>query len=486
MTNLLEPLIFEKSVPGHRAATVPASGVPDRPLSELLPAGTLRERPPALPELSELEVMRHYVRLSQLNYAIDLGFYPLGSCTMKYNPKVNEQVARLDGFAQLHPYQDASQVQGAFALMHELERMLCAITGLDRVSLQPAAGAHGEMTGVLMIRAYHERHGDNPRTKILVPDSAHGTNPATAALAGYTVETVKSNARGLVDVEDLRAHLSDEVAALMLTNPNTLGLFEEDIVAIAEAVHAVGALLYYDGANLNAIMGTVRPGDMGFDVVHMNLHKTFTTPHGGGGPGAGPVAVASKLVPFLPRPTIEHGADGYYLDDDRPDSIGRVKAFLGNFGMHVRAYAYIRAMGATGLTQVSQDAVLNANYLRACLKDVYHAPHVQPCMHEFVLSADWQKKQHGVNAMAIAKRLIDHGFHPPTVYFPLVVHEAMMIEPTETEGKATLDAFVAAMRTIADEARTDPETLRGAPHTAPIGRVDEVLAARKHDFRWKP
>ncbi|MBU6428487.1 MAG: aminomethyl-transferring glycine dehydrogenase subunit GcvPB, partial [Cyanobacteria bacterium REEB65] len=412
-------------------------------------------------------------------------FYPLGSCTMKYNPKVNEQAARLPGFADLHPYQSTDEVQGALALMYELQQWLGEITGLPHVCLQPAAGAHGELTGILLIKKFHEnRHAK--RTKVLVPDSAHGTNPATAALAGFEVVTVKSNERGLVSLEDLQSHLDDQVAALMLTNPNTLGLFEEEILAVQQAVHEAGALLYYDGANLNAILGTVRPGDMGFDVVHMNLHKTFSTPHGGGGPGAGPVAVGDRLAPFLPVPAIVQETERRFgLDFDRPESIGRIKAFFGNFGMFVRAYAYIYAHGKEGLRQVSRDAVLNANYLKARLAGTYEVPYRQPCMHEFVMTGNRQKA-HGVNTLAIAKRLCDFGIHPPTIYFPLIVPEAMMVEPTETEGKETLDRFVEAMLAISREAEQTPQTVNEAPHTAPIGRVDEVMAARKPNLRWKP
>jgi len=481
----METLIFDKSISGRRGVTLPAAGVPERPIESLVPAALVRKEPPGLPEQSELEVVRHYTRLSQLNHSIDTGFYPLGSCTMKYNPKVNEQAARLDGFANLHPYQSPDQSQGALQLMYELQQWLAAITGMERVSLQPAAGAHGELTGILMIKAYHESRGQN-RRKVLVPDSAHGTNPATAALAGFDVVTVKSDERGLVSVENLREHLDDQVAALMLTNPNTLGLFEEEILSIQQLVHDCGGLLYYDGANLNAILGTVRPGDMGFDVVHINLHKTFSTPHGGGGPGAGPVAVGPALVPFLPVPAIEVDEQGrYFLDADRPRSIGRVKAFFGNFGMFVRAYAFILAHGAEGLVQVSRDAVLGANYLKARLQDAFDVPYGQPCMHEFVLSGSRQKAR-GVSTLAMAKRLIDFGIHPPTMYFPLVVPEAMMIEPTETEGKETLDRFVAAMRQIASEVESDPDLVNGAPHSAPIGRVDEVTAARRPILRWQP
>lgn len=481
----LEPLIFELSRPGKRGMTVPKAGVPSPDWAQGLPAGMRRSALPALPELSEPEVVRHFTRLSQLNHCIDAGFYPLGSCTMKYNPKVHEALARLPGFAGLHPMQPDATAQGALALMHHLEAALCAITGLARFTLQPAAGAHGEMTGCLIIQAYHASRGDQSRTQMLVPDSAHGTNPSTAALCGFEVVTVPSNAKGQVDVEALRGLVGPQTAGLMLTNPNTLGLFEEEIEAIAALVHGAGGQMYYDGANFNAIMGVVRPGDMGFDVCHLNLHKTMTTPHGGGGPGSGPVGVAAHLVPFLPRPTVEAKPDGSFaLDHDRPLSIGRVRAFMGNFGMLVRAYAYVVGMGADGLTQASQDAVLNANYLRSLVAEAFEVPHPQACMHEFVLSGERQKAQ-GANTLAMAKRLIDHGYHPPTVYFPLIVPEALMIEPTETESKATLDAFAGALQAIAREVEADPAWVKAAPHAAPIRKVDEARAARKPDFRWQ-
>lgn len=465
---------------------VPDAGVPAQGVVAGLPAHLKRAAPPALPEVSEPEVVRHFTRLSQKNYCIDGGFYPLGSCTMKYNPKVNEQVARLPGFANLHPYQREEEVQGALAVMHELEAALAAITGMARVTLQPAAGAHGELVGCLIIKAYHEHRGDAERTEILVPDSAHGTNPATAALAGFSVVTVPSNAKGQVDLEALKGKLGPKTAGIMLTNPNTLGLFEEEIREIADAVHRAGGLLYYDGANFNAIMGLVRPGDMGFDVVHLNLHKTMTTPHGGGGPGAGPVGVAEALVPFLPGPLVEKQPDGAFtLGAPSPLSIGRIKAYYGNFGMLVRALTYIKTMGGDGLRQASEDAVLNANYLRVKLKGTYTLPFDLPCMHEFVLSGEKQKKL-GASTLTIAKRLIDHGYHPPTVYFPLIVPEALMIEPTETESKETLDAFVETMKAIAREVEEDPAFVNAAPHNAPIGRVDEATAARKPDFRWVP
>jgi glycine dehydrogenase subunit 2 len=481
----MEKLIFEKSHPGRVGMQVPKAGVPETNWLDTLPAGMRRAAPPALPELSEPEVIRHFTRISKLNYSIDGGFYPLGSCTMKYNPKVNELMARLPGFANLHPYQSERTVQGALELMYELEQHLAELTGMARVTLQPAAGAHGELVGCLVIKAYHEARGDAARTEMIVPDSAHGTNPATAAMAGFTVVTVPSNERGQVDVEALKGKVSEKTAGIMLTNPNTIGLFEEEIQQISKIIHGAGGMLYYDGANLNAIMGLVRPGDMGFDVVHMNLHKTMTTPHGGGGPGSGPVGVSKTLAPFLPTPTVEKEGDRYTLSFDRPQTIGRIKAYYGNFGMLVRALTYILTMGGDGLQQASQDAVLNANYLRVKLSEWYKVAFDQVCMHEFVLTGEPQKKQ-GANTMAIAKRMIDYGYHPPTVYFPLVVPEAMMIEPTETESKDTLDTFIHAMRQIAAEVATNPTLVTTAPHNAPVGRVDEVTAARKPNFRWSP
>jgi glycine dehydrogenase subunit 2 len=477
----MEKLSFEKSVAGHRAVRLPDAGV-DVTLADVLPSHLRRQTAPALPEMSELEVVRHFTRLSQLNHSIDTGFYPLGSCTMKYNPRVNEWAARLEGFAALHPYQPVDQVQGALQVLSELEGMLAEVTGLPAVTLQPAAGAHGEFTGLLIIKAYHQN-----RKKVLIPEAAHGTNPATAAMCGFDVVTIPADDRGLVDLQALKAALDEDVAALMLTNPNTIGLFEQDIAEIAKAVHDVGGLVYYDGANLNAIMGWVRPGDMGFDVVHLNLHKTFTTPHGGGGPGTGPVAVRDFLAPFLPMPVIRQrdGVDNQYdLDYDRPQSIGKVKGFYGHFGLLVRAYAYILSQGK-GLKQVSGDAVLNANYLRVKLSQAFDVEFDRTCMHEFVINGDRQKAK-GANTMAMAKRLIDFGIHPPTVYFPLVVHEAMMIEPTETETKQTLDRFVEVMLQIADEVETNLDVVLTAPHGTPVAKVDEVKAARQPNLRWKP
>ncbi len=428
--------------------------------------------------------MRHYSRLASLNYSISENFYPLGSCTMKYNPVANEAAANLPGFSSLHPYQEEATAQGALELMWRLEQALCAIVGVARVTLQPAAGAHGEWTALRMIQAYHHERGEE-RTEVIVPDSAHGTNPASAALCGFKVVEVRSGPDGRVDVADLEAKLSSRVAALMLTNPNTLGLFEREILEMAEMVHATGAKLYYDGANLNAFMGICRPGDMGFDAVHMNLHKTFTTPHGGGGPGAGPVGVKEELVPFLPRPTVERDNGAYRLDHDRPRSIGRVRSFYGNFGMLVRAYTYILAMGGDGLTEASRDAVLSANYLRKKVAAILEVPHEGPCMHEFVASARNLGPQ-GIRALDVAKGLLERGYYAPTVYFPLIVPEAVMIEPTETESRATLDAFTAALAEITALAQSDPDELRAEPRTLPVGRLDEVAAARNPVLRWSP
>ena len=433
--------------------------------------------------LSEPEVARHYGRLGRLNFNLHQGLYPLGSCTMKYNPAVNEALARLEDFADLHPYHPQERAQGALRLMWELEQALIAITGMDRMSLQPAAGAHGEWTGLRLIQAYHRSRGEN-RDEVLVPDSAHGTNPASATLSRLKTVTVKSGPDGQVDLADFKTKLSKRVSAVMLTNPNTVGLFEKDILEIARLSHQQGAQLYYDGANLNALVGVARPGDMGFDVVHLNLHKTFSTPHGGGGPGAGPVGVRSHLVPFLPIPTVERGTRGFHFDYERPQSIGKVRSFYGNFGMLLRAYAYIRTYGS-GISEVAQNAVLNASYLRHNLRRYFDDAFEGPSLHEFVLTAR-KAKSKGVSAKDIAKRLIDLGFHPPTIYFPLIVPEALMIEPTETESKASLDAFIAAIDQICSEIERDPELVRTAPHLAPVGRLDEVRAARQLDLRWRP
>jgi len=479
-----EPLLFDRSSPGRIGVTVPAAGVEERPLDELLPGGLLRGEIDDLPELSEVDVVRHFTRISRKNYSLDLGLYPLGSCTMKYNPRINEEVARLPGFAASHPLQPASTVQGNLELFWQLERALIALTGLSRVSLHPAAGAHGEFAGIVMARAALDRRGEG-RKYVLIPDSAHGTNPASAHFAGFEVKELLSNERGTLDLADLERAMTDEVAALMLTVPNTLGVFEDQIKKIAEIVHGKGGFLYCDGANFNAFVGKARPGDMGIDVLHMNLHKTFTTPHGGGGPGAGPVGVADELVPFLPVPTVERGDDGFYLDFDRPDSIGRIRSFHGQFGMLVRAMTYILSMGGEGLAQVAENAVLNANYIRKGLEGTYHLPYRSPSMHEVVFS-DKVQHEHGVSTLDVAKRLMDYGFHPPTIYFPLIVAGALMIEPTETVGKNELDCFVEAMLAISREAEEDPELVKGAPYTTPVRRCDEARAARHPVLRWKP
>ena len=483
--------IYEKSKPGRRAFVAPELDVPERPLDELLPARLRREAPPELPELAEPEIMRHYTRLSSRNFHLDQGFYPLGSCTMKYNPKLHERVAALPGNARLHPLQDPERAQGALRLMWELQQALAEIAGLPHVHLQPSAGSHGELAGVLLTRAYHEARGDQ-RTKVLTPDTAHGTNPATVTMAGYEVVKVGTNAEGGVDVEDLRRKADEDVACLMLTNPNTLGLFDPAIEEIASIVHGVGATLYYDGANLNAVMGVTRPGDMGFDIVHFNLHKTFTQPHGGGGPGAGPIAVSDRIEPFLPRPQVvrretEDGAV-FDLDFDRPQSIGRLRGFQGNYGVFVRSYAYILSLGRDGLAEASETAVLNANYLLARLKELGVTDLLPPaydrlCMHEFVLSGAPMKRALGLRTLDLAKRLLDHGFHPPTVYFPLLVDEALLVEPTETETKETLDAFAEVIAEILREGAQDPEIARGAPYTTPVRRLDEAGAAKRPVIR---
>jgi glycine dehydrogenase subunit 2 len=427
-------------------------------------------------------VVRHYTALSHRNYSVDEGFYPLGSCTMKYNPKLNEEMARLPGFAELHPYQPEEDVQGALALMYELQRDLAAITGMDAVTLQPSAGAAGELTGILIAKAYHRSRGDMARTQVIVPDSAHGTNPATAAMAGFEVLHVASDDRGGVDVAELRRLLSEKTAALMLTNPNTLGVFDEHIVEIARLTHEAGGLVYYDGANLNAILGVARPGDMGFDIVHLNLHKTFSTPHGGGGPGSGPVGVKAFLADFLPVPVVRKEGDRYHLAYDLPHTIGQMRSFYGNFGVLVRAYTYIHGLGRDGLRGVAEDAVLNANYLLARLRDVFHVPYDRLVKHEFVVSPPKELHAGGVRTLDIAKRLLDYGLHPPTVYFPLIVEEAMMIEPTETETKEALDRFADTLLAIVREAETDPERVRTAPHDTVVRRLDEAGAARHPDL----
>jgi glycine dehydrogenase subunit 2 len=479
-----ENLIFEQSSPGKIGYQLPALDVPEVDPAAALGADAVRSGIEGFPEVSEVEVIRHFTRLSTWNYAIDLGMYPLGSCTMKYNPRINEAVARLEGLAWAHPYQPEQLSQGVMEVVAKLEDALCEITGLDAVTLQPAAGAHGELTGILLIRALLESRG-NPRKKILVPDSAHGTNPATAGIAGYAVENIRSNEQGMIDLEELARHTTDDVAALMVTNPNTLGVFEENIVQATEILHAKGAMVYMDGANMNALVGIARPGDFGIDVMHINLHKTFSTPHGGGGPGGGPVAVKSHLAPFLPVPRLKRLRDALTWDHDAPQSIGRVRAFYGNHGVLVRALAYILAHGGPGLRNATVDAVLNANYIRHKLRFWFDLPYDRPNMHEVVFSDDRQAEK-GVRTGDIAKRLIDYGFHPYTVSFPLIVHGALMIEPTETESKQELDLFVDAMISIAKEIEDAPEVVTAAPHLTRTTRVDEVTAARKPIVRWKP
>jgi glycine dehydrogenase subunit 2 len=476
--------IFERSKPGRRAFTPPSLDVPVRPLDELIPAVLRRSERARLPEVSEPEIVRHYNRLSKRNFDLDTGFYPLGSCTMKHNPKLHERVAALPGNAKLHPLQDPAYAQGALELMWRLQYALGEIAGLPYVSLQPSAGSHGELAGVLLTRAYHEDRGQH-RHKVLTPESAHGTNPATVTMAGYEVVKVGTDVNGNVDIEDLRAKATEDVACLMLTNPSTLGLFEPQIKEIAAIVHSVGATLYYDGANLNAIMGVTRPGDMGFDIVHFNLHKSFTQPHGGGGPGSGPIAVSDRIEPFLPRPQVIRREDATFdLDHDRPKSIGRLRGFQGNYGVFVRSYAYIRSLGAPGLKEASEVAVLNANYLLARLREegvLEYLPvaYERVCMHEFVLSGGPMKRELGIRTLDLAKRLLDHGVHPPTVYFPLIVDEALLIEPTETETRETLDHFAQTVAAVLREAREDPEIARNAPYSTPVRRLDEAGAARR-------
>jgi glycine dehydrogenase subunit 2 len=494
MTKVVESLIFELSSPGRTAVSLPACDVPETEI----PQDLVRDDLP-LPEVSEVDLFRHYVRLSQLNWGVDKGMYPLGSCTMKYNPKVNEVAARLPGFTRTHPYQDHCSAQGNLQLMYRLQEYLKEISGFAAVTLQPSAGAHGEFVGILVMRAYHRQNGDTRRTKILIPDSAHGTNPASTTMSGLQIVEVPSDPRGNVDLAALKAHCDDTVVGLMLTNPNTLGLFEEQLLKVTDLIHGCGGLVYGDGANLNAILGVAKPAALGFDVMHFNLHKTFSTPHGGGGPGSGPVGVSARLASFLPGPVVVEEVEGvcdcgHYHDDEpcyhlvTPEaSVGRVKAFYGNFGVMVRAYTYIRMLGAEGMREVAENAVLNANYLQARLKDVYPIPHGDRiCMHEFVAQGKVEGAE-DVRALDIAKRLMDLGHsHPPTVYFPLIVPEALMIEPTETESKETLDQFVADLFQIAEEARADPDLLHGAPYTTPVGRLDEVRAARQPVLRWTP
>ena len=478
----MEKLIFECSSPGSKGVNLFDRDFPQQGIDDLIPEKYCRKKPARLPEVSEPEVVRHFVNLSRLNHHVDKGFYPLGSCTMKYNPKVNEETSRLPGFQSLHPEQPQDTIQGALQLMADISTYLCEIAGLKAMTLQPSAGAHGELTGLMMIRAFHEDQG-NPRTFVLVPDSAHGTNPASVSIAGYKSKMIPSGKDGLVDIEKLKAALNEDVAAFMITNPNTLGLFEKQAVEIAELVHEAGALLYMDGANLNALLGIVRPGDLKFDVVHFNLHKTFSTPHGGGGPGSGPIGVSKRLIDFLPTPCVSKTDSGYTLDCDRPKSIGKVSTFYGNFGVVVRAFTYIRMLGAEGLRRVSESAIINANYLLSQLTDKFELPFKQYPMHEFVLSGDRQK-EHGVRTLDIAKRLLDFGVHAPTVYFPLIVSEAMMIEPTDTESKDSLDHFASVMLQIAKEAEENPDVVTSAPTNTPVKRLDEAQAARELNVRY--
>lgn len=474
-------LLFELSRPGRRCHRLPACDVPAAPLAKLLPPSALADAPPPLPELGELDLVRHYVNLSTRNMSIDTNFYPLGSCTMKYNPKRHERLAALPGIAGLHPLTPDESCQGMLEILWNMQNILAEIAGLDAVSLQPAAGAHGELTALFVAAAYFRERGEK-RTKVLIPDSAHGTNPASAALAGFDAVQIKSNARGLVDIDDLRKHLDGQTAVFMITNPNTLGLFEDQMALIAELVHQQGALVYQDGANMNAILGITRPGDFGVDMMHYNVHKTFTGPHGAGGPGAGPIAVRKNLAPYLPVPLVERSGERYLLQFDRPKTIGRVRSFFGNVGILFRGYCYIRTLGPEGLREVSENAVLNANYLLARLRDALDVPYGKRCMHEFVASARQLRRDKRISAMDIAKRLLDHGYHAPTVYFPLVVQEAIMVEPTETENRETLDAFADAVLRIINE---DPAYLQQAPHTMPVSRPDEVKAAKEPMLSWK-
>jgi glycine dehydrogenase subunit 2 len=478
-----EPLIFNKGSQGRKGYSLPSFDCGKQP-AELLPQGLLRTKEPCLPEASELDVVRHFLNLSRKNFSVDTNFYPLGSCTMKYNPKVCEEAVKFPGFQKIHPYQPEDRAQGILKVIYDMERYLSEICGMDAFTLQPAAGAHGEFLGLLLISAYFKDRKEK-RSKVIVPDSSHGTNPSSAHIAGFEVVSIKSNSNGEVDIDELNKVLDNDTAALMMTNPNTLGLFERKIVEIADTVHKHGALLYYDGANLNPLLGLARPGDMGFDVIHVNLHKTFATPHGGGGPGSGPVGVKKILEPFLPVPRVEEKEGTYSLRYKEPKSIGKVKAFYGNIAVILRAYAYIKALGAEGLKDVALYSILNANYLKELLKASYHLPYDRTCMHEFVLSSAKQL-DHGVHALDIAKALIDKGIHPPTIYFPLIVPEAIMVEPTETESKETLDTFAAVMKEIAEKAVVNPEEIKNAPVTTPITRLDEVKAAREPNLCYKP
>ncbi len=477
-----EPLIFEKSRAGRRGYSLPECDVGRESVEKLIPGNYLRQGRLGLPQVSEPNVVRHFVRLSQENIGVDTNFYPLGSCTMKYNPRVNEDIAQLPGFARIHPYQPEVSVQGTLQLLYQVEKLLCEVSGMDRVSLQPAAGAHGELTSLMMIKAYYKDKKEE-RDTILIPDSAHGTNAASSNSCSFRIIEIKSNEDGVIDLDDLRDKMSEKVAALMLTIPNTLGLFEPGILEIARIVHNKEGFLYLDGANLNALLGIVRPSDLGIDIMHFNLHKTFSAPHGGGGPGSGPVGVKRTLAAYLPVPTVEKNSKGYYLDYNRARSIGKVRSFYGNIGVIIKAYCYLRSLGKEGLKKISYNAVLNANYLMERLKNYFYLPYDQPCMHEFVLSGK-DEKMKGVRTLDIAKRLMDFGFHPPTIYFPLIVKEALMIEPTETESKEILDAFVSAMIEIRKEIEENPSVVKEAPHNLSIGRLDEVKASRELKLRW--
>lgn len=482
-----DKLILELSKSGRKSYSLPKCDVKESNLSAVIPEDYLRKDDLKLPEVSEVDVVRHYTLLSNKNFGVDTGFYPLGSCTMKYNPKINEDMASIEELTNLHPYQHEKTVQGSLFLMHDLQKMLCEISGMDAITLHPAAGAHGELTGLMIIKAYHESRGDFKRKKIIVPDSAHGTNPASAAVAGFDIVEIKSDANGEVDLDNLKAALNDEIAGFMLTNPNTLGLFDENIKEIARLVHEAGGLLYYDGANMNAIMGVTRPGDMGFDAVHINLHKTFATPHGGGGPGSGPVGVKKELAKFLPVPVIEAATkdnkEVFSLCYDRPFSIGKIKNFYGNYGVCVKAYAYILTMGGKGLKEASENAVLNANYIKEKLRDYYNVAINKVCKHECLFAG--LKDPNDITTLDVAKRLLDYGYHPPTIYFPLIVHESIMIEPTETENKETLDGFIEVMIKIAKEAKENPDNLKNAPLSTPVRRLDEVKAARNTILKWE-
>ncbi|MCD6321553.1 MAG: aminomethyl-transferring glycine dehydrogenase subunit GcvPB [Clostridiales bacterium] len=477
-------LIFEVSSLGRTGYRFPLIDVPDIPVKDQISTAVLRKSVPDLPEVSEIDIIRHYNGLAKRNFGVDEGFYPLGSCTMKYNPKINEDVGNFTGFAGIHPLQSEDSVQGFLEMLYELTNSLCEITGMKWGTLQPYAGAHGEFTGMKFFKSYFKKRGELNRTRVLVPTSAHGTNPASATIAGFHIEEIQADERGLVSVENLKNLLADDVAGIMLTNPNTLGLFEKDIIEIARLVHEAGGLLYYDGANMNAIMGKVRPGDMGFDVIHLNLHKTFSTPHGGGGPGSGPVLVSERLTGFVPTPDVKKNDDGYYFEYNIPDSMGRISGFYGNMAVLVRAYAYIITMGGDGLKLASEYAVLNANYLKERLKKTYHLYYDTTCMHEFVLSMKKMKEKYGISSLDVAKGLLDYGVHPPTIYFPSIVPESMMIEPTETESKETLDSFVDTMLNIYETAKNNPEELHTAPHNTPVRRVDEVLAVKQAILKW--